>query len=684
MSPRSQQDMDDEEGGTKRPGSPLDLGRLVRVVWRGKKWVLGAALVGLVIGVVVAKFVIGRAYLTSAVVRYEGLPGQSFLEAQQDLPSLASVALTDRFVLEMRERAGLQRIHVDAMRAILQVSADQGTRQISFNAYGETPEQAAALANDAVVLFLQHITEQREASLRTEQASVSERIAATAVELNDARTAYDTFRSEHGISEMNVEQSQVIAQAAQLRTEATLAAAEVEAARARVRQLTASIEGASRSRGTGTSSSSGANSASRRIEDARLVELRQHLREARGQGLGDSHPQIQSLQRQVAALERQQREGSAEDASGTTSGSGGGSGGVSSARRTSLETAQTELETLVSRQTTLEQLATAAEERGNRFSDIESQAASLLAQVNVKGALVESLTERAANIDDQLHDIPTGFRTVSNAIPPENAVPSKKKKLIALGVPLIFGLLALLVVVGRDLNGLRLIAPTEIAWWGEGPVVATSSWPRNSEAFEDLLADLEALMGEKRGELLLVGATEVERQLAEMLTLVIRQTWRGVLQEENETVMAPVRSAQTGAGSVSTHPPSVPGEPERHVIGNVLPMARRPRVSPSGGFTSVLANDETGGIRITHALRVRTCTWDGPRGVAGLRRAARRSHGVIVLVGAGIKASELRRVRRELALDGGVAFALLAVSDAVARQNDRAGNVDEFLSGFAG
>ncbi|MBK6578435.1 MAG: hypothetical protein IPG17_20015 [Sandaracinaceae bacterium] len=56
----------------------------------------------------------------------------------------------------------------------------------------------------------------------------------------------------------------------------------------------------------------------------------------------------------------------------------------------------------------------------------------------------------------------------------------------------------------------------------------------------------------------------------------------------------------------------------------------------------------------------------------------------MVLVGAGIKASELRRVRRELALDGGVAFVLLAVSDAVARQNDRAGHVGDFLSGFAG
>jgi uncharacterized protein involved in exopolysaccharide biosynthesis len=677
MSRRADQDMDEDEGGSKRAGSPLDVRRIVRVVWRAKTWVVGAALVGLVIGVLVAKFGVGRSYLTSAVVRYEGLPGQSFLEAQQDLPSLASVALTDRFVLEMRERAGLEDVHVDAMRAILQVSADQGTRQVSFNAYGETPEQAANLANSAVELFLQHHTELREASLRAEQASVAERISATSIELNDARTAYDTFRSEHGISEMNVEQSQVIAQAAELRTEATLAAAEVEAARARVRQLTASLEEAPRSRGTG----GGANTASRRVEDARVVELGQRLREARGQGLGESHPQVQSLQRQVAALQRQQREGAAEDSTGVAR--TGGSSALQVERRTNLEAAQTELETLQSRQTTLEQLATAAEERGNRFSDIESQAASLLAQVNVKGALVESLTERAANIDDQLHDIPTGFRSVSNAIPPENAVPSKKKKIIALGVPLVFGLLALLVVVARDLNGLRLIAPPEIAWWGEGPVVATSSWPRNGEAFDDLLADLEELMRDKRGELLLVGATEIERQLAETLTMVIRQTWRGVVQDEHEAVMSPARSAQGGATSSLGSTSSSAGEPERHVIGNVLPMGRRTRNSPPGGFAAVQA-DDTGGIRISHALRVSTCTWDGQRGVAALRRAARRSDGVMVLVGAGIKASELRRVRRELALDGGVAFVLLAVSDAVARQNDRAGHVGDFLSGFAG
>ena len=95
MSRRADQDMDEDEGGSKRAGSPLDVRRIVRVVWRAKTWVVGAALVGLVIGVLVAKFGVGRSYLTSAVVRYEGLPGQSFLEAQQDLPSLASVALTE-------------------------------------------------------------------------------------------------------------------------------------------------------------------------------------------------------------------------------------------------------------------------------------------------------------------------------------------------------------------------------------------------------------------------------------------------------------------------------------------------------------------------------------------------------------------------------------------------------------
>jgi hypothetical protein len=238
------------------------------------------------------------------------------------------------------------------------------------------------------------------------------------------------------------------------------------------------------------------------------------------------------------------------------------------------------------------------------------------------------------------------------------------------------------------LNGLRLIAPDEVAWWGNGPVVATSRWPRDSEALDDLLADLEELLRERRGELLLLGASDVERALAETLTLTIRGTWRRVQHDEPEAVLAPVRSASGG-------------EPQRHIIANVLPMGRRAAggvagpVTPGGGapvlpppgFPSVpgagVTPEDHDGVRVSQALRVSTHGWEGPRGLSGLRRAARRSDGVLVLVGAGVKAAELVRLRRDLAREDGVAFALLAVSDVVARQNDRAGDVNGFLSGFA-
>jgi hypothetical protein len=397
---------------------------------------------------------------------------------------------------------------------------------------------------------------------------------------------------------------------------------------------------------------------------------------------------VQSLQRQVSALARQQA--STEESTGTVV---VGGGALSAERRSNLAAAETELGSLEQRQRTLEQLAGQAEERGNRFSDIESQAASLLAQVNVKGALVSSLTQRAGSIDDQLHDVPTGFRHVSDAIPPEMAVPSKKKKIIALATPLAFGLFALLLVIARDLNGLRLIAPEEVAWWGNGPVVATSRWPRDSESLDDLLADLEELLRDKRGEMLLIGASDVERALAETLTLTMRGTWRGVQQDEPEAILLPARSSSAT-------------DPQRRIIANVLPMGRRARgsgsesgstTSSSPGFVPALSpgvsevlgasgvsGDDTGGVRVSQALRVSTHAWEGPRGIAGLRRAARRSDGVLVLVGAGVKAGQLVRLRRDLAREDGIAFALLAVSDAVARQNDRAGDVDGFLSGFAG
>lgn len=659
MSRRSEQDSEDDERTLPRGGWPIDPRRVLRVAWGQRKTIAAAVAAGLVVGVLVAKFAISHTYLANAVVRYDGLPGQSIVEAQQDVPSLASVAMSDRYVAAMRARAGLSQVSLDAMRILLQVGVDAGTRQVTFSGHGKSPDAAAALANRAATLFLEHQAELRETALRAEKASLTERILAASTELHQARAAYDAFRRENGLGEASLEQAQITAQAAELRTQAIMAAAEVEAARARLRQMRESQGEGTRTRVVPT------NGASRRLEDARVTELSQRLREARGQGLGDSHPQVQSLQRQVAALERTQQEAAASPTEGVRV-----TGGAP--RSSSMQALEAEVESLESRRAALEQLAAAADARGSRAGDMESQAASRLAQVEVKGAQVESLTQRAAAIDDQLHDVPTGFRLVSEAIPPEDAIPSKKKKIVALAIPLLVGIVTLVYVVLRDFRRLRLISPPEIAWWGAGPVVATSTWPRDSLAFDELLADLEELLREKRGELLVVGATEVERRLADELVAAIQTNWRGVLVDDLQDAATFARAAGvTGAGEgAGGH-------------SNVLPLGRRGRLqSVPGG--AVPSNDETGAIRVRHALRVTSFVPDGPHSHSTLRRAARRADGVLVLVGAGVEAPVLRKLRENLARDSGVAYALLAVSQVVSRQDDRSGEPDSFLDGFVG
>ncbi len=647
----AEQEVDENEVGPGRDGMPVDLRRLLRVVLRGKRWLMLAAVVGAVLGVLIAKFAIGRSYVASAMVRYEGLPGQSFIEAQHELPSLASVTSTERYLLEVRAREGMHEVHVDAMRGLLQTSADSGTGQLSFDAYGDSPEAAAKLANDAVAIFLEHHTERRREQLTRERESLVERITGTSQELDDARQAYDGFREQHGISDLSVEQESVIAQAAQLRTEAQLAAAEVEALEVRVRQLRAALAETPRTRTL--SGNSG-----RRHQETRLAELRQRLREARGQGLGESHPQVQSLQRQVSALQRQENSDESSAATPTRT----GVSAIHEERASNLATAEAELETVRQRHQSLVTLAEAAQERGNRFTEIESQAASLLAQVNVKGALVESLTERSATIDDQLRDVPTGFRSVAEAVPPESAVPSKKKKIIALALPLAFVGLVLLGLLAHDLNGMRLIAPDEVAWWGGGPVVGTSTWPRDNEALADLIADLEDVVLDARGHLLLVGAGDMEAGLTTHLAAAIEQCWAGASVMENGGSMRQLRAS-------NAHEPTV----LREAI--VLPLDRRVR-------TVYEVPEDRGPVSVGAGLLVSTCRWEGAAGMPALRRAARRARGVLVLVGAGIKAGQLREVRRQLGREDGVGYLLLAVSDEVAKQNDRCGTLDDFRHGF--
>ena len=136
-------DLDDEETKPSRPGYPVDWRRVLRAISRGKWWLLIAAAVGGLIGVVIGKFVMQHTYEASTSLRYEGLPGDDFQEPQRALPALVAVTHTDPIMIELRARTNKDGATLDLMRRMVQVTSDAQSGLVTFTTTGGTAEESA-------------------------------------------------------------------------------------------------------------------------------------------------------------------------------------------------------------------------------------------------------------------------------------------------------------------------------------------------------------------------------------------------------------------------------------------------------------------------------------------------------------------------------------------------------------
>lgn len=685
----SQRDEDDEvEAGApapRRAGLPVDVHRLLRALRRGRLWIAAMGVIGAVIGLLVAKLVITHTYEATASIRYEGLPGQQMHEAQSNLPSLVSIAQSEATMSALRRRMGQDEVSIDAMRRLVEIEADNGSGLVSFTTSAETSERAAAMANALVEIFLEHHRERRRAELNREITSLDERIVAANGELGEARRRYDRFREANRITDLSAEQEQAITQAAALRSEADLAEAEVQALEARVRQLRAAVARTPRMEAV----SSGASDRSRRLTElsARLAEMRASL--------SDEHPQVQAVRRQIEALSRSR---------GASTSTRMEVSGLYQQAQTNLATAETELETARRRHEALERNAEQAQQRTNRFSAIEGQAATLLAQVNVKEALVTELAQAKARREDQLRDVETGFRTVAEALPPEDAVPTKKKYLVAAGVPLAFVLVAVGLLLGRELRGFFVETPAEVAWWGNGPVVGTTKWPRDARALIDLVAGMDDCTPEARGTMLIVAASGEDRELAGEIATQINQDWGATsLFDVPLAGILPAARVLPSSGS-PTEPRAgaadaeledldgadlepledgpVEGAPDRRAGAMLAWPAEDPYLGAGAEALSTYAPAPRDLEEPTERL---ICTaWSGASEGPALRRAARLADRVLVVVTSNtLRAIELSQMKARLGRSEAVGYVLVGVSDEVARLPDRAGDVRSFWGGGA-
>ncbi len=675
----------EEAPASGRPGLPIEPRRLWKAVRRGRWILLVAATLSVLVGVIVGKYVIRHRYESTATLRFEGLAALeegAEADARRDLATQMEGLRHDPVLTEVRARLGLG-VPLDVMRIVFSNTTDADTGIVTITGTGDDPDAAAEMANVVVEVFLGYQVEQRRTRITTAIVAADERIAAAREELAAARGRYNAFRTEHGITDLSSEQETALDNAGELRAEADLAQAEIASLEARVRQLREDLRRTPRTAVVSSSSES--------PDTAELARLEAYAQQLRGT-LSPDHPRVLAAERQARALRDRIRSGGGTRIASSTMGASSAYDQIASA----LTTATADLEATRQRSEQLRILAEQAQRRVEGFSAIEGEAAGMLADVNVKEQLVTTLEAARARLQNLLENPQSGFRVLSPAAPPESAVPSRRKQQAAIGIPVAVVLLVLLALFTRELWGLRLYSPAEIAFWGNGPVVGATVWPRDPNAVSDLVADLDDFVPEARGSMLIVGITDKESALAGELAKQLTADWTEstVLDPQGGRSTDPdfSRRSLPSNASPSSYGPSL-GAPN---IGGGTTSAEfdaAPTQVHSGGAIELLGPPTivsgSAPYGILHAVsapspeaaaeRLSATAWDGGASGQQLRRAARLADRVLVVAPAGVvSVRHMLALGTRLGRTHGVGFIVVGMDDEHAALPDRAGPVEAF------
>lgn len=631
----------DDEGG-ERYGLPVETSRILRALLAGKRLLLVAMLIGAVIGVVTAKFLVKRSYDATAMLKFEGIPEIEGLPQERE-PNVGGMlqALFLQSVLQEIKSRGNRPEPVEVIGLSLNAEADLA-KVVRIRAQATDPGEAAILANTAMHVFLEHQVEVQRNRINEAITSLTERVAAATTTLAGARRRYDSFREEQGISDLSTEQEQALEEAADLRAQRDRKRSALAVLEAQIQRIRQEIE----------STPETVTGRMQPRRNARLQELQEQLTRARA-NLSDTHPRIQALRQEIAAIQAGMVQGS--DTGETTF-----SNPRHRALQASLSEAMTELEGLRHEVEGLTQNAAAAQERVEEFSSMEGQASQLLAAVRVSEQLLNELNATKTHLEDAMRDPVSGFRVMNEAVPPGFANPSKKKYIVAAGVPVALMAIVIVFLLIRELRGLKLHTANEVAFWGKSPVIGSSTWPRNPEAIDDLIADMDDFVPEAQGKMLVVGACDDAQALARQFAARLSSDWY-------DTTMV-------GA------PPFPSDAPDAYDMGGVDDLPGSPTaIVPYQASALALPQARAHHVDAPQAVALQVEAWDGSAAGPALRRAARLADRVCVVVPAGLVSGlELGRVKTRLGREEGVGFVVVNVADHDTHLQDRVGPVEDF------
>jgi uncharacterized protein involved in exopolysaccharide biosynthesis len=447
---------------------------------------------------ILASFFVPKKYESTAQLLFEGTP---VLEREGSDPSpraFVESAMAPNRLREVRDRLGWD-VSLTEIEDQLSVSLE-GDAAMHIVGHAGTAEKAQALARTMLEVFL--AAQARFNAQRLERLTEENRISlARAKETRqEAGQAYDAFREQSGKPDLIHEQTQLLDRAAALRSDSDEAAVEVAAQQARIKEL----EKAQRELPRQIVASATRGSPI----DTPLAEARSDLAKARA-SLSERHPTVRALNERVASLQAQRKGQTAELGQRTLA-----ANPARAAVDQQLATARAASAAARERESALRVLLKAIKEEAALLAPEEGEARQIVSAVELANERVDELSERAATLRDAALGEVTGFRLLSAPMLPEESKRSTLHVLLLVMLPILTVLILALVFIVRQLRSLTVEAPREVAWWGNGPVLGTSVWPRDPEALGSFVDELEDHGVYGAGRTLVVPATEAEREIA--------------------------------------------------------------------------------------------------------------------------------------------------------------------------
>ncbi len=492
-------DLDEEQEAAKprRPGLPVEPRRILGIL-AGHRKVLTRAFLGAAVFALIASFFVPRTYESSAQIFYEGTPLLDDERDEDDLEAFLDTVLSPSRLREVRERLGWGQ-SLKALEARLSVKQESDT-SMQIVAKAGKAEEAQALAQAVLDVFLARQANFNADRLETLRAETELALESAKERRAKAAEAFESFREKSGKPDLLQDQERLLERVAELRSKADEAAVEVAAQQARIEELKKAQKELPR---TVVASATVGTPV-----DAPLAKARAELATARAT-LSEEHPRVQALQQRVNSLQKQRQSQPNERGEQTM---------VSNPARDAVEqelaTTRAALAAAEERESALRVLIKSVKAEADSLAPAEGEAREVVRALAVAEERLADLSERATSLQDAAVGPMTGFRVLSAPPLPEEAKRSKKSLLGLAPLPVVVVLIFALVLLVRSLRSLAVEAPREVAWWGNGPVLGTSVWPRNPEALDIFVDELEDHGVHGAGRTLVVPATETERDIA--------------------------------------------------------------------------------------------------------------------------------------------------------------------------